>query len=92
MKKSKVRRTPPKPHKNGQLKRQSDLSLVLVRFVEKAMKANSWNLSDLSRKSGVSAGHLSRLLSGRRNHSPTLRSLERLSKVLGVPPWKLIKS
>jgi transcriptional regulator with XRE-family HTH domain len=54
------------------------------------MQKRNWNQSDLSRKSGVSSGQISRLLSGNRN--PTHESLISFAKAFNLPEENVFRA
>lgn len=92
-----------RPQKNGKikLKRLADPSRTvpknhpnptLANIISNFMVDKKLSLQDFSKRSGISTGHISRLISGRRKHSPTLRLLKSISKVCGIPVEKLVKS
>jgi len=66
---------------------------VLMQFNEaivREMKAGGITRSELARRLGTSKAYITRLLAG--NANPTLRSLVRLSLVLGVTPTVALRS
>jgi transcriptional regulator with XRE-family HTH domain len=58
-------------------------SIVVGKKIKEIRKKKSLTIQDLAEKAGVSVGHISRLENGLK--SPTISTLERLSKALDVP-------
>lgn len=56
-------------------------------YIEKIRLEKELSLSELARRSGVSKAHLSYLESGER--TPTLQTLCKIAKALGVPAAEL---
>ncbi|WP_082038843.1 helix-turn-helix domain-containing protein [Vibrio rotiferianus] len=58
-------------------------SIVVGKKIKEIRKKKSLTIEDLSEKSGVSVGHISRLENGKK--SPTISTLEKLATALDVP-------
>ncbi|MGF1894055.1 helix-turn-helix domain-containing protein [Vibrio campbellii] len=58
-------------------------SVIVGRKIKEIRKKKSLTIQELSEKSGMSVGHISRLENGLK--SPTISTLERLANALDVP-------
>ncbi|MFM2625783.1 transcriptional regulator [Vibrio parahaemolyticus] len=58
-------------------------SVIVGQKIKEIRKKKSLTIQELSEKSGMSVGHISRLENGLK--SPTISTLERLAKALDVP-------
>lgn len=55
-----------------------------IEWVEEELKNKGWNRNDLSRRSGVDSGHLSRVLNRERGYGPD--TVLAIAQALGAPP------
>jgi len=76
------------PHKTG--RRENNLELAIGRQVRRHRKTRHLTMQDLSAKTGISAGMLSKIENGAT--SPSLGTLQTLSHALGVPLVSLLAS
>jgi transcriptional regulator with XRE-family HTH domain len=62
---------------------------IIGENIRKLLAARGWSETKLAQKSGVSQRMVNNFLRVNLPGNPTLESLEKLSKALGVPLWKL---
>jgi len=75
----KMARTPREPHKTS-----------LGGVIQEIRESQSMQLRELSRKSGVSGGLVSRFES-QEDANPTFNNLVKIASALGVPLWEIIQ-
>ncbi len=58
-------------------------------WLQSALDKRGWNQSELSRRSGISTGQISRLINGSRQ--PGLDNLTAIAEALGIPPENILR-